>query len=248
MTWFEDKFSSRYGGIKKPLSPRIFRIEREPLFSFSLTAKIIIANVIFFLLFYIFSLFFGYGFMIDNIAINAERILEGKKIWTFLTHFFMHGGITHLFVNMVSLASIGILVEKIIGKKRYFWFYFISGVVAALFFVILSGFFGYGKIGEAIFGNPNTYAVGASGAIFALAGLLSVLIPKMKVLIFFIIPMPLWLGITSLLVLFWILSIVGGLPIGNSAHLGGLIAGLFYGFYLKYKFPNKTKMIRRIFS
>lgn len=38
------------------------------------------------------------------------------------------------------------------------------------------------------------------------------------------------------------------LPIGNMAHLGGLISGLAYGFYLKKRFPNKTKMISRMFS
>lgn len=248
MEWFEDKFNSRYGGIKRPLSTRIVRIERQPLFSLSLTAKIIIANVVFFLLFYILSLFFGYEVMIDNIAIRAENILSGEKIWTVLTHFFMHGGVMHLFVNMVSLASLGILVEKIIGKKRYFWFYFGGGVFAALFFVLMAGFFGYGSFGEAMFGSPTTYAVGASGAIFALAGLLALLIPKMRILVFFIIPMPLWIGIVFLLVLFWVLSIIGGLPIGNSAHLGGFLFGLIYGLYLKSKYPNKTKMVRRIFS
>ena len=37
------------------------------------------------------------------------------------------------------------------------------------------------------------------------------------------------------------------LPIGNSAHIGGLFLGIFYGFYLKNKFPRKTKMINRHF-
>ncbi len=248
MSWFEDKFNSKYGGVKRPIRHVVIQNERRPLFSFSLTMKIIIFNVIFFLLFYILSLFFGYSKMIENIAIKPSNILEGKRIWTLLTHFFMHGGLTHLFVNMFSLASIGILVEKIIGKKRYFWFYFFSGIFAALFFVLLAGFFGYGKVGEALFGSPSIYAVGASGAIFALAGLLSILIPKMKVLVFFIIPMPLWIGIVFLLLFFWIFSIIGGIPIGNSAHLGGLLFGLFYGVYLKKKFPNKTRIIRRIFS
>jgi len=58
---------------------------------------------------------------------------------------------------------------------------------------------------------------------------------------------------------FWVLPIVAivplvivglfvQLPIGNTAHFGGLIAGLFYGNYLKNKYRNKTAMIRRRFS
>jgi len=37
------------------------------------------------------------------------------------------------------------------------------------------------------------------------------------------------------------------LPIGNSAHIGGLFLGIAYGFYLKNKFPRKTKMINKHF-
>jgi len=57
---------------------------------------------------------------------------------------------------------------------------------------------------------------------------------------------------------FWILPIVAiipliviglfiALPIGNMAHLGGLIAGLAYAFYLKNKYPRKTKAIAKYF-
>jgi membrane associated rhomboid family serine protease len=46
----------------------------------------------------------------------------------------------------------------------------------------------------------------------------------------------------------WALSAGIGLPIGNTAHLGGLLVGLGYGFYLKNKYPNKTRMISRHFS
>jgi membrane associated rhomboid family serine protease len=44
------------------------------------------------------------------------------------------------------------------------------------------------------------------------------------------------------------ISTIGGLPIGNTAHLGGLLAGLGYGFYLKNKYKNKTRYIGKYFS
>lgn len=47
---------------------------------------------------------------------------------------------------------------------------------------------------------------------------------------------------------FVLISIFFELPIGNMAHLGGLIAGLGYSYYLKKKYPRKSKMIKRMFQ
>ena len=55
---------------------------------------------------------------------------------------------------MFSLAFIGSFVERIIGRKRFFWFYIIAGVFAGIVFVSLAGFFGTG-FGEKIFGNSG---------------------------------------------------------------------------------------------
>jgi len=45
-----------------------------------------------------------------------------------------------------------------------------------------------------------------------------------------------------------IIGLIIPLPIGNMAHLGGLIAGLFYAYLLKVKYPKKTKMLARMFK
>jgi len=66
---------------------------------------------------------------------------------------------------MISLFFIGNFVEKLIGRRRFFWLYIIAGLFAGLFFVFLAYFFGNSVIGAKIFGNPLVSAVGASGAI-----------------------------------------------------------------------------------
>jgi hypothetical protein len=123
-----------------------------------------------------------------------------------------------------------------------------SGKALDVLNILLAYNFGTTELGERLFGNRLIPAVGASGAIFALGGLLAMLTPKLKVLVFFIIPMPMWLAMTFFMGFFWILAYVGGIPIGNSAHLGGLVTGLIYGAYLKYRYPKKTRMISRFFS
>jgi len=210
---------------------------KRKLFS-DYTISIIIANTIAFIVFYI-LVQLKPDETISMLALQPAAIIAGKHLWTFLTSMFMHANLTHLLVNMISLLFIGSFVEKLIGKKRFIIFYFIAGIFAGLFFVLISYFF-----------NSNMYipAVGASGAIFGLGGLLMILTPKIKVYVMFLIPMQLWIGILVLLFGMWIISTATGLPIGNTAHLGGLVMGVCYGFYLRRKFPRKTAMIEKYFS
>jgi len=278
----------------------IYKIQnrKSRLFNCNITFILIIINVVVFLVTIILTTIFGFNF--DFLALKPGDIIQGKNLWTLITSMFMHGNFAHLFFNMISLFFVGTLLEKIIGKKRFFLFYIISGLFAGLFFALLSGFFGGGIIGEKIFGNPMTFGVGASGAIFGLVGILAVLIPKKKIYLIggpliaitaqaifeslfpanplsnilnlaisiyiffsifsifsfnpkfkkFAIPieMPFWLIPIIAIVPLIVIGLFVELPIGNMAHLGGLIAGLSYGFYLKSKYKKKTEYIQQIFK
>jgi len=212
------------------------------------TGMIIVVNVIAFILALVLMNSMDELVVISWIALQPSVVLAGQTLWTFVTSMFMHGGFTHLFVNMISLMFIGNFVEKLIGKKRFIWLYFAGGLFAGILFVVLAGLFGNTVLGAKIVGSPLTYAVGASGAIMALGGLLAVLTPRLPVLVFFIIPMPMWVAMVFLMFGLWALSLGMNLPIGNTAHLGGLIVGVGYGFYLRKKYPRKTKMISKYFT
>jgi membrane associated rhomboid family serine protease len=60
--------------------------------------------------------------------------------------------------------------------------------------------------------------------------------------------LPMWLLPIIAIVPLTIIGFFIPLPIGNSAHFGGLVLGLAYGFYLRKKFPNKTKLISKHFK
>ena len=213
----------------------------------SYTLILVIINVAVFFAYLIFSYNYG-GSFIQYLALQPASILQGKYLWTFITSMFMHASVGHIFANMVSLIFIGGFVEKLIGKKRFLWLYFIGGLIASLFFVLFAGFLGTSVFGARAFGSPLSFAVGASGAIFALGGLLAVLTPKLKVLAFFIIPMPMWFAMVIFTVVIWFMTLLLSINIGNTAHLGGLIVGLVYGFYLRKKYPKKTRMIANYFG
>jgi len=266
----------------------VYRIppkKRNFLLNMSLSNQLIFINIITFFIGIVLFKVYGENFVLNNIALNPSMILSGKSLWTLITCMFMHGSFFHLFANMFSLFFIGNFLERIIGRKRFFGVYIISGIIGGAFFVLAS----------LIMGDVNTSAVGASGAIFGLLGVLVLLVPYSKVyfiagplililldvvvspfiplnvvgawdfvvniLIFvmilslfsfnsklrrFSIPieLPMWLVPIIAIVPLSIISFFVELPIGNSAHFGGLVAGLIYAFYLINKFPNKTKRLR----
>jgi membrane associated rhomboid family serine protease len=245
--WFDDKFQKRARSYtRRQLEPGFSDKVERAFRRFSATTWIIIVNIIFFVVVFMSMIFFEPDVVFSYVGLQANAFFSGA-IWTLLTSMFMHGNFTHLFVNMISLFFLGNFLERLIGRKRFFWLYMLSGLFAGLMFVVLAFYFGQGDLGVRIFGSPEIYAVGASGAIFALGGLLAVLTPKLRVYVFFIIPMQMWFAMVVLLLVLWAASISAGLPFGNTAHFGGLIVGVAYGFYLKKKYKRKTAQIQRMF-
>lgn len=271
-------------------------------FASSYTGLLILINVAAYFISLLFISIYGETFLRYS-AIIPNLFFSGY-VWTAFTSMFLHdpsGFISmHLLANMISLFFVGVFTEKLIGKKRFLGIYIFSGIFAAVFYATLAYFLGYGVIGERLFGSPETLALGASGAIFGLIGLIAVLTPRNKIYLiagpllaiilqtilsalfpsaaiisilnvivtvyFFFslysmfsfnpklkkyalpIELPFYLLPIIAIVPLVIIGLIFPLPIGNSAHLGGLIAGLLYGFYLRRKFPKKTQIIRDYFS
>jgi len=135
-----------------------------------------------------------------------------SRPWTVVTAMFVHAGFWHIFANMITLYFFGSYFSRLVGQGRFLLVYFAGGILGNLLFWALA--------------HPFDVAVGASGAVFALAGGLVVMRPKLPVIIFPIpIPMPLWVAVLGGFVLLSFLPSVAW-----QAHLGGLIVGLIAGF------------------
>jgi len=147
-----------------------------------------------------------------------DRDWVWSRPWTLVTTMFMHSSIMHIFVNMISLYFLGSGVLVLIGQNKFLLVYFLGGIAGSFLFILLS---------------PQT-AVGASGAVFALGGVLAVMRPKLKVVVFPIpAPLPIW---AVIIFGFLIISFFPG--IAWQAHLGGLLVGLAFGFYFRRKQPR----------
>ena len=208
---------------------------QTPRFFRSATLTIITANILFFFIVSLISIF--YPEIFEFVALQPSKIIEMP--WALITSMFMHANPLHLFMNMFSLLFLGGFLERIIGKRRFLTLYFLSGLLGSILYIL--AFY--------LTGANDLPAVGASGAIFGLGGMLAVITPRMPVYIMFIpVAMPMWFGVTLSLALLWLLSFLANLPIGNIAHLGGLVAGLFYAFYLRRKYRRRFRIISNYFS
>ncbi|MDH5021590.1 rhomboid family intramembrane serine protease [Halobacterium rubrum] len=160
-----------------------------------------------------------------------------EYVWTWLVSVFSHGGFTHIVFNSIVLYFFGPVVEDRIGSKKFAALFLSAGVLAGLAQVGATIAMNPEVLGVPLLGLPSQSAVlGASGAIAGLLGVLTVLNPGLRIYLYFVIPMPLWLA-TGLFAAYSILvSGAGGIGAGGVAqlaHLAGLGIGLAYGWKLK---------------
>jgi len=151
--------------------------------------------------------------------------------WTIVTNLFVHAGFAHIIFNMLTLFFLGGFLSRLIGWRRFLAVYFVGGILGNVFYLLYVYFLGEtpGDIFYVFRTFPDVPVVGASGAIFALGGMLTAIAPKLKVFVFPIpVPLPLWVAVIGG---FFIISFIPG--IAWQAHLGGLIVGLIAGFIFR---------------
>ena len=97
-------------------------------------------------------------FMLHHGAMYEPLVVERGEYYRLFTCMFLHFGVQHLLYNMLLLIFVGDMLEKAVGKMRYLMIYLGGGILGNLL-----------SMGVAM--NTGSYAVsvGASGAIFAVA-------------------------------------------------------------------------------
>lgn len=146
--------------------------------------------------------------------------------FTLITSMFMHGGIAHIFGNMLFLLIFGDNIEDRIGHFRYLIYYLICGIIASLAQIFATVSFG---------GNMLLPSLGASGAISGVLGGYLLLFPTRRVrviMFYFLTEVPAVVAI-GIWFVFQLISGMGAFGSGSQqggvaygAHIGGFIAGL----------------------
>ncbi len=173
-------------------------------FSLGLIGTLIAANII---------VFVGTSInpnLIELFGLQPDIFLA--RPWTIITNMFIHANLGHVFSNMLTLFFFGRYLLEIVGERKFLITYFAGGILGNIFYMWL--------------GDPHATAIGASGAVFAVGGALTVLQPNIKVFIFPIpVPIPLWVAVIGG---FFIMTQPG---VAWEAHLGGLVFGLVAGYF-----------------
>jgi membrane associated rhomboid family serine protease len=145
--------------------------------------------------------------------------------WTFVTHMFLHGGVGHLFFNMIGLFFFGSRVEMRMGGTRFIQMYFVAGITGAVLSMLLA---------------PNAAIIGASGGVFGVMLAFASFWPRERIYIWGVIPVEAWL-LVLLTTAFAIYSGMGGSRggIADFAHLGGYLGAWIYLWVMDRFSPAK---------
>lgn len=177
------------------------------------------------------------GLLSQYLHFSTYRGFFQIEFWRLIGFQFLHANLMHILFNMIGLYFFGPLVERHLGSKRYLAFYLLCGICGALLYTLLNlgGFaltlFGFDEIGipGLLFNSPATPLVGASAGVFGVLMAGAFLAPRAMVLLFFIIPMPLWVLAYGLVIFALFVLITGGHNAGGEAgHLGGALAGFYF--------------------
>ena len=140
--------------------------------------------------------------------------------WTLVTYMFLHAGIGHIFFNMLGLFFFGPRVEERMGSNRFITLYLISGIVGALFSIVLA---------------PRNPILGASAAVLGVLMAFARFWPRERLLIWGVVPVEArWL-----VIIYAALDLMGGFGgvgragVANFAHLGGFAGALLYLLFLE---------------
>ncbi|WP_038171894.1 rhomboid family intramembrane serine protease [Verrucomicrobium sp. BvORR106] len=164
-------------------------------------------------------------------AFSLQALLQGR-VWTLVTHMFVHGNLFHLVCNCLMLFFSGKGLQSLVGPRYFLYVYFIAGLGGALLEVLVGW----------MVGQPHA-VIGASAAVIGVFVAMAVMLPQEVVtaMISLIIPVRvrMWtlalvvIGVSTVLGILETLRVIDT-GIAHFAHLGGALTGMWFMRILGY--------------
>lgn len=158
-----------------------------------------------------------------NAGANFAPTTIGRgEYWRLIASIFLHAGIFHIGLNLYALIGFGPMAESALGRWRFVFIFFLSGVVGGL---------------SSVLANPTTTSIGCSGANLGIIGalMLSSWLKRAEQSARLSRPQLLLLAI---FLLYSLILGLGSTYVDNGAHLGGFITGMLASLLLTTKPAN----------
>jgi membrane associated rhomboid family serine protease len=149
--------------------------------------------------------------------LGSSSIGAGFEPWQLVSYAFLHGGLTHIGLNMLALWMFGTDVERALGSRRFLRYYLVCVIAAGLSQLTVASLAG---------GDPYP-TVGASGGVFGVLLAFAVFWPRRIIMLLFPpIPLPAWLFVSIYALIELVLGVTGtSAGVAHFAHLGGMVGG-----------------------
>ena len=131
----------------------------------------------------------GFGWVTGTFELNVSEVVHGQ-VWRLLTYAFLHdpNDLMHILFNMLFLWWFGKDVESIYGRLEFLAIYLVAALASGMAFMLAY----YASMSKA------QLCLGASGAVMAVLVLCALHFPRRIILLFFLVPVPIWLFVVFL--------------------------------------------------
>jgi membrane associated rhomboid family serine protease len=161
--------------------------------------------------------------LFNYLGLHAHAVVNGF-VYQLVTYGFLHDGFLHLLFNMLMLWMFGSMLETTWGSRR-FWEFYLVGIVGAAVGTVALAY----TVGSFVHLSPYTNTVGASGGIYAILMACAMLFGNQEVYMF---PLPVAIRMKYLVGILAFIALISALgSVGNTAnvaHLSGLVFGYLY--------------------
>ena len=162
------------------------------------------------------------------LGLTPYLVTHGLFLWQPVTYLFLHGDFWHIVFNMFALWMFGSELAQRWGPRQFLFYYFLTGVGAAAFDILVHP-------------SARSTTIGCSGAIYGILLAYGIYFGERVVLFAFILPMKAKWMVAIFAGIEFLSALKGGpSPISHIAHLGGMLVGLIYlrGIHL----PNRWQL------
>lgn len=161
------------------------------------------------------------------LGLTPYLVVHRGFLWQPFTYLFLHGSLMHILFNLFALWMFGSDLERTWGTRQFLFYFFLCGVGAAIFDVLMQP-------------SAQIPTIGNSGAVYGILVAFGLLFPNRPIFIWFVIPVKAKWFVLVMCVMEFLLSLGSpGSGISHIAHVGGILIGLIYlrggGFWYRWQ-------------